>query len=1440
MDRYDKVITEISVPIHNLKIKSIQDVLILAKQNHNNTDQAYWNKVAELLSVHLKTGFRQFDDQLLCATCFYTVLTYSDQQDVHLSKLLQMIDKEVFIKKNNQEKSMETFHVVSHMYGLFQSTFLSQKLHSDVSKVASVLKSTFDLLLTMGYEYSQYTFISFKTMKLYKKVCGTELSDCIFNKENQIKLLNFINHNWENPVTGIRDLNRSLFQTLISTLDKDMYELMLKEIDGFYWNKAKYLMLSEIVEYNSGKVMSLMVKYNWVDGLIHSLHKPGLVSAGADMYYAVLKYTNFEKDWCKIFLKPVIKVLNGPRTKTIENFNNFWCLPTLKKFSTVSKIILEELGGMEQNELNLFSKLCIIKQANKLGIIEKQFISNAEFTETENAVMNGIGHCNTYIRMLAFDIICVSPKKLVPSQLEYDLVLDFLNDNVNSDCTVLRLSMLNSLNKFLTQLHSTFINVMIKDDRMEDLQLLLEFCTKYQQFIVNLINVNGNYQRKITCVKLCNTLITCLTEIIKKKSDRAKSNVTLIQYVKDKGCWLLSTEEFVLKLVSLLKDPTDDLRENVIKLLLNHYSVELREPSIIKKLVNEALNSMKSKFFYEICCSQSMFKLLSNLILKDKQPVGEYTSVEDIFNFTYNELVTEHRENTNIMKSIETGKQLHSMMSILLVVLETCILNSYQINIKKTMPEFVEVLESVSNQFRWEEESSTSSDFSKMNDMVEKIIVNYGYNHSDEQDQTKISGLHQIVLNCLWLNVKTTCDLASILVQYNVNDVEMSERCLNIITHVLETSRHKGAIESAGAALGRGIQYLTLLPSANKVSGVPFSLLKCKLNELISETNKMASITRRGAGLSIMVHRIVSHDMQKGKPLFHYFINTLLQICNNKINSPNDENVANQVDLPKAIYIHFMTRIVIDSSLASDMMFYFADLAELAFGNLTSRHWQIRNAALQLYGALIPKQIGEKKASGDDEETIATVACDELRTHSPKLWKNIMEQLMQSNENDKVQAHSNLVPILNLLANSAKRYSFSFDLEEQRILDEELLSNLVILLSSPIHTVRRLTAKCIFNIYNFKDIIEVLNNEHSTSENFLHGALILLSLCHKYYSSNDVYAEDLTKLGQHFGKILSSQNHSYLCKEIYEKMYNNQIQMEDIKNTISEVNSHVYFPGVHLWAENRLKIIINSSAWKDIPDLLTVVLQQSNYEKYCELIYFKIETQNVIPNEVLQDMVKILLSFELKFSSSIIWKILFEISLITNISEFLDITELLQKLESSESVYILRYIIPLVAKNIRETTDSNKLRLVKIINKLSDFETSDVDMRYIAAICNNELANNFQNLPDSIKVTSIKCAVMLLQDEDEDVRNLNVNFYKQLSKQDSLLQPYICLKNILNRQFLHTIFTDTHSIHDLVTELLEVLQLNHSVDEYNPFANDSKNIYLEPEILKQLTENLTA
>lgn len=63
---------------------------------------------------------------------------------------------------------------------------------------------------------------------------------------------------------------------------------------------------------------------------------------------------------------------------------------------------------------------------------------------------------------------------------------------------------------------------------------------------------------------------------------------------------------------------------------------------------------------------------------------------------------------------------------------------------------------------------------------------------------------------------------------------------------------------------GQSIHYLTSL-NESVTSKLPLILLQKKLNDLLFETSKMSSVTRRGAGLSIMVHRIVSNDTKKGK-----------------------------------------------------------------------------------------------------------------------------------------------------------------------------------------------------------------------------------------------------------------------------------------------------------------------------------------------------------------------------------------------------------------------------------------------------------------------------------------------------------------------------------------------------------------------------------------------
>ncbi|XP_052750366.1 uncharacterized protein LOC113514833 [Galleria mellonella] len=1448
MDEFSVILMKLDVPTNTLSSDIIQEILTLARKysTHPNSHEHVWDKITKLLWTHLHVGLVKFDDQLLCATCFYAVLALMERQD-YLQEINSLIINRLHLRERNCKNNLRSSLVVSLMYGMFQSSFVTYKRTGSIEIIENVFQTTFDLLMSMAYEYSKYTFLVFKTINSFKKVLGTDMEKYMYNESNLIRLLNLVNHNWENPITGVRDLNKGIFQTLIRILNDDLYHLIAQEIGNFYWSKAKYLMLSEIIVKYKGDITAAFVVNNWRNGLINSLHKPGLVSAGADMYFAILNQLIAEDQWCKIFLCDILEILTGSIPKAIENFSNYWCIATLKKFPSLLKVILDGLDQYQDLEKKLYGSLHLLKQANKLSLVTKNW-NTVEFKTTEFMVLHGIEHCNPYVRMLAFEIVCISHSKLLPKQFEYDLILKYIHNNINSDSTVLRLSMLSSLKSFLTWLHTIFINIH-KSEQNSNMKYLLNFFTNIQQFIINSLNFNGNYQRKISSIKICQIVLSCLSELPKKKQQQVKPSYrTMLQLLKDEGKWMLHGQDFILKLLTLLRDPADDVRENVLQLLLYHYNEEIKGPRLWSSLVDDAQTAMRSKFFYQISCSQSMFKLIANILLKEREnekTIGtNFKTVEDIFFFAYNDLITEYSLKTSIVKSIENGKQLHSLISILYVVLDVCVSKTHPIAVPyNNILQLLETLEGISNHFAWEQQALTSSDFSKMNDMVQNMITSSGYDPLDAVDHTKISGLHQIVLNCLWLNVKACCDLASLLIRFNEKDIGICEKCLKIIIHVLETSRHKGAIEAAGAALGRAIQYLTSLPEEAEVARLPHSLLRCKLAELISEAGAKSSVTRRGAGLSIMVHRIVSSDMKKGKPLFHYFMETLLEICNNLEDVPTTENeetdIDNQRDLPKAIYVHFLTRVVTDSSLASDMMHYSAKLAELAFSNLTSAYWQIRNAALQLYGALIPKLIGQKKASGSEDETVSTVACDEFRTHSPNLWTHIEQSLQHCNKPDLVLAHSNLVPILNVLANIARRYNFAYDSESRKEADESLLTNLVSLLGSPLYIVRRLSAKCIYNIYPFENVYTVVINQEYTSENVLHGNLILLT----YYKTDCSKQTYFVNLKRKFS-IIMDDRHSYLCRQLFEDLFtSDNLQLKDIRETLLEVANNSHKPGASSWANRRVEKYIETMDWNGVTETLEIIQEQADCEYYCKIILHKIKNNYDISKDkgILLTIAHMLLVFRKKFTISTIWKILYEISLKIEFTAFNEIKEIIEHIRINGVPYKLRYMLPFVARMSRTIEAHSLLYLSKIIYSLSDPETTDVDMRYIATLANNELANSFNTLSDIVKINSIKSAVTLLQDEDEDIRCLCASFYRNIKKEKVILQPYIVLQKIVTREFLQSIFvTPENSIQTLVQDLL-VTSLDSKCkgcDEYNPFTNDSKNIYMEVDVLLELIEKL--
>lgn len=403
-----------------------------------------------------------------------------------------------------------------------------------------------------------------------------------------------------------------------------------------------------------------------------------------------------------------------------------------------------------------------------------------------------------------------------------------------------------------------------------------------------------------------------------------------------------------------------------------------------------------------------------------------------------------------------------------------------------------------------------------------------------------------------------------------------------------------------------------------------------------------------------------------------------------------------------------------------------------------------------------------------------------------------------------------------------------------------MLKSLILLLESPVYTVRRLTAKCIYNIYSFDTMYDSITGHTIASENFLHGILILLTNYHKNKYLKRLYDKQFNTLRVQIGGILRNGRHSYLCRQLYESIWTENDVQEKTEQVISEALNNSYEPGVFLWAEKRIEKHVMNAPWETMPEILKVLLEYYDYELNCKFILAKIKTNEDIPNNIIKQMADQLLPFQSKFNSSVIWEMLYEISTRIDVKDMnVEIKDILKQSQEKKLQYQLRFAIPFA---VQVTVNTEVLlEISKLIYSLSDPDATDVDLRSIAALANNALALSFEKLTDDIKIYAIKSVVILLQDEDEDIRSLSTHFFKNINNDTVVLHPYICLCKMLDYNFLNSIFLNPkESIHILCQELCAVFDGAKcgDIDEYNPFANDSKNIYIESDVVKQMIERI--
>ncbi|KAJ9594155.1 hypothetical protein L9F63_014411, partial [Diploptera punctata] len=502
--------------------------------------------------------------------------------------------------------------------------------------------------------------------------------------------------------------------------------------------------------------------------------------------------------------------------------------------------------------------------------------------------------------------------------------------------------------------------------------------------------------------------------------------------------------------------------------------------------------------------------------------------------------------------------------------------------------------------------SLTSNDiapsFAEMDEAIKYSIEKSIIFSETAKEEMNLSPAHQLVLNCIWRNLKICCTLASNLPCNKECNIAVVRCCASVITQILTRCRHKGAIESAGVAFSC---FVKNVKSWHKdVHLLLRDLLEQFLQSFESSSGK-GSVTRRSAGLSILVQKIVTSDTEPGKPLLEMCVSRLLEIAVLPIsNEITADPSAVLIDLPQAQSLHFLRILVQDASLKQDIAPFMSSIAILCFKYFTSPVWTIRNAALQLSGNLIPKLVGQKKVQDEEITLGSNISVESFFSHFPDFTDYIITSLQKAVNCDQsiiLQQHSDVIPMLSLLAKvtvSIEEF-ITIPLSEKI---HQCCECFLKLLSSPIYHVRKLAAKAYERFVPFTQVyntiiflvkeLNIHNNCNKTNcscaykQNRVNGILLALKYLVeklKFESGNKTYVEScFMNVGTSLKNIIEDDKICHLYT------YFNKLLFIEVMDIIGEIKCNHDFahqkimqvyailenekfkpsfrPGLYLWA----------------------------------------------------------------------------------------------------------------------------------------------------------------------------------------------------------------------------------------------------------------------------------
>lgn len=875
----------------------------------------------------------------------------------------------------------------------------------------------------------------------------------------------------ESPFNGARPEALAFFQHWVHD-DRIAHETFVRIAYTWPWtNRNKYYFLAILFDVHGfGRLMreagAQLDRAEFLRGLALSLQYRNLISPGQ-----TLAITLTRQDVPEMFALLAWILRDGPRFDALNCLNHWMrCVSggervfELLELGSADLLSAERFAYLRSDD---FERLVLFRACFK-----KPFAA-AALAGPIDAIIDGRridgSSGDIAVKLAQLDVIIANtiarPADIVANLA---LIAAFMRFTMHEECTALRQSILKLVPNLLYLLAPMLRRPDIEPHAREFFRTL-----RCEVFEAGLVDENAAYQPVVFAVRLYEVIMKTLygartDRIIKRFSDDVNDKIK--RFLGEDDTWSLQSPENYSRLFALLRSEFDDVRNVTCELLVRFFPAndiraqceqavrhtDIHQCGYAQLLARVAIGfeGDGASFHHALreIVRTSLTECGQDPLRRMREPGGHLFGGLDAINEFYSRGCV--RDDDDVLADVRLAEDIvHVMLGYL--------------------------------QFGGEcadRPADGSASFERMDESLTSLVARSAY--SSGSDGTEIESNKQWLLLSLWSSLRAACDLGASIGVHIVATGKYDEdsatttvsRCYETCASVLLQCRHKGAIEAAGLALGRLVRAISTKYTPESTA---YGILLASVQRIFAIVDK-TDTTRRGAGLSIFVHHLVRNERCAQRPLLAAIMRVLLtQGTEWQATPAANANRDNRL----AAVLHFLGSLVKDGELRNVLSAYSAEIFVLAMATIESHEWTVRNAALQLFGAFVPKLVGQSQFFVNELswQPVYTVYGD-VRLKMGALHERIVALLRQC-----TRPSVRLVTLLELLGRIEV-------LDVPDDVDAELRALFYRFLHYDSEKVRTLAARCLARFHQWYEVAEFVRIHlrllpQLRSVNFQHGVV---------------------------------------------------------------------------------------------------------------------------------------------------------------------------------------------------------------------------------------------------------------------------------------------------------------------------------------------------------------